>query len=136
MSCVFRAYGATFNVDRFLSKASLRPCEVWHKGDLRPGGKGAALREHSGINVEVSDAGWDNLELQIRHAVRFLKKHRADLSRLAASSAVEFAFFDFGVRRREDALMQGAYLPPDLIQLAGSLKIGIKVSTYAIQDRS
>lgn len=134
MSCVLRAYGARFLIDRFLKTSRLRPCEVWHKGESRLGGVRGKPREHSGMNVDVSEAGWDQLDEQIADALRFLEKYGPDIRRLGSSRSVDFIFLDFGVRRREADLMQGAYLPSALVRRAGEMRVGIKVTAYAIQE--
>ena len=120
VSCVFRAYGPNFDVDRFLIKSTLSPCAVWHKGEPRFGA-GGPTREHSGLNADVSDAGWDDLDRQIKDS---------DIRRLSLNPKVTFAFFDFGVRRRQDLPMQGAYFPAALIRSAGAMRVDLKVVKF------
>ena len=130
MRCFLKAYGTKFDVDRFLSKSNLRPCEVWHKGDSRLDGRDGGVTKHSGMIIEVSDNDWDDLDLQIRRAMRFLKRHESEIHRLSSSSTVQAAFLDFGVKRKSEGLMQGAYLPADLIKHAGRVGVGIRVTAY------
>ena len=130
MSCFLRAYGTKFDVDRFLSKSNLRPCELWHKGDSRLDGRDGGVTKHSGMIVEVSDNDWDQLDLQVKRAMRFLKRHESEIHRLSSSSTVQTAFLDFGVKRKAEGLMQGAYLPAELIKFAGRVGVGIRVAAY------
>jgi len=129
VSCVFRAYGPNFDVDRFLIKSTLSPCAVWHKGEPRFGA-GGPTREHSGLNADVSDAGWDDLDRQIKDAMKFSRQYRSDIRRLSLNPKVTFAFFDFGVRRRQDLPMQGAYFPAALIRSAGAMRVDLKVVKF------
>ena len=134
MSCFLRAYGARFDVDRFLEKSKLRPSNVWRKGDARLDGRDGSVAS-SGLAVEISEDDWDDIDLQIRRAMRFLKRHAAEIRRLSSTSEVETAVIDFGVRRKSEELMQGAFFPRPLIEDAGRAGVGIRVATYAFSRR-
>jgi hypothetical protein len=61
--------------------------------------------------------------------VTFLTRHRLALRRLERASGVEDLTLDFGIADR-DVAAQFDYFPPELITLAGSLRIGIAISRY------
>ena len=126
--CVLRAASADFRVDDFLQTTSLVPCDVYHKGE--PRGLGGRLRERSGLTILVSDADGNNLRQQVRDAIEFLERNRAEVSRLQSYIAPKEAILDFGVWKT-DNFGQFCYLPPALLRLAGSLGLGIEVSIYA-----
>ena len=135
MSCVLRANGSDFLVDRFLEHSDLIPCVVYRKGEPRspaskPKGK---IHETSGLNIDVSEADFDNLEGQIQDAISFLKQHKKELERLRKFPGVEGLALDFGIAKR-DVIAQYDYFPPELLYLAGSLGIGIELSQYPVEN--
>lgn len=77
----------------------------------------------------MSDAPDTNLAAQVVDAVSFLRSHDAEIRRLIQFPGVEGVTLDFGIARR-DVAAQFDYLPPELIQLAGSLALGIELSQY------
>ena len=133
MSCVLRAAGADFEVDDFLAKSALSPCQVWHRGEPRTSDD-HILRDTSGFNVDVSTADWDDVDGQIKDAIKFLRKHATEITRLASARGVEKIICDFGTRRRPELPMQGVYFPADLVRLAGELGVGLKASSYAMAE--
>jgi hypothetical protein len=135
VSCVLRAYGSAFDVDAFLAVSRLALAHVWRKGEPRFSASGGGeLWDHSGITIDLSEAGWDELGQQVQDAAAFLNAHDADIRRLLSWAGVEFVFCDFGIRRKHGAPMQGAYFPPELTRLVGRLGIGLKLSVYAIAE--
>ena len=135
MSCVLRANGAGFLVDRFLQESELIPCAVYRKGERRspvrkPKGQ---IHETSGLNVDVSKADFDNLQGQIQDAISFLKQHKTELERLRRFPGVDEVCLDFGIAKR-DVIAQADYFPPVLLYLAGSLGIGIELSQYPVEN--
>ncbi len=86
----------------------------------------------------MSENHWGDLDTQVSETIVFLKKHRAELERLREFRGVDSMWFDFGFDCRlgdpaescAGIAMQGEYLPPELLDLAGKLKIGIGLSIY------
>lgn len=135
MSCVLRAHGSDFSVDRFLEGSELNPCTVYRKGERRsPASKSkVGVNKSSGMVVDVSVADFDDLRGQIRDAITFLKQNEAELARLSKFPGVEGVALDFGIARR-DVVAQSDYFPPELLYLAGGLGIGIELSQYPVGD--
>jgi hypothetical protein len=136
MSCVLRADGSDFLVDRFLEGSELTPCTVYRMGEprftaIRSQGK---VHESSGFHVSVSDSDFDNLHGQIQDAISFLEKNKVELERLRTFPGVERLTLDFGIARR-DISAQYDYFPPELLYLAGSLGVGIELSQYPVEDK-
>src|SRR5688572_4019917 len=120
MSCVLRANGSNFLVDRFLEECDLVPCVVYRKGERRPISRsGNEVNDaFSGLHVVVSNAEFDDLQGQIQDAISFMQKHQMELRRLCEFPGVEGVTLDFGIARR-DVVAQFEYLPPELLSLAG-----------------
>lgn len=131
MSCILRACGENFNVDRFLAETKLKPGAIYRKGDprlkLKPTGK---KNKSSGINFEVSQAGFHQLDRQIRDAIRYLQKHKNEIKKLVKYPGVEKnCELDFGIGTKPVAV-QSDQFPPQLLLLAGNLGLKITVSRY------
>jgi hypothetical protein len=130
--CVLRVAGEEFDPDAHLRGSSLKPYEVYHRGEqLAPVGKRAQLRhEEGGFKYDVSDAV--SLADQVRDATEFLKLHGDALAQLACDPTVRARQLDFGYECRlsERVVVQGEYLPPEFLRLAGSLEISIALSLY------
>jgi len=135
MSCILRASGKNFDVDKFLSQTKLQPCAVFKKGkpkyQARPKGK---KNEFSGINIEVSNADFNQLDQQIQDAIKFLQKNKDEVRNLIdflgldSESEIDFAIEKRNVRAQTD------YFPPKLLVLAGTLGLGIRLSIYPCDE--
>lgn len=91
----------------------------------------------SGFSVAVSDAAWSYLGAQVADARRFLERHAGELRILSEANTVEDMRLDFPIELRvgrDDVVAQFDYLPPELLEAAGNLGIGIELSTYACSD--
>jgi hypothetical protein len=135
MSCVFRANGSNFLVDSFLEGSDLVPCAVYRKGEPRFSASKSQekVNKSSGLQVDVSEADFDNLHGQIQDAISFMQKHKTELERLCKFPGVEGVSLDFGIARR-DVVAQYDYFPPELLYLAGRLGIGIELSQYPVES--
>jgi len=67
--------------------------------------------------------------LQVEEAIHFLKTFKEDLEMMVAYPGVEEARLDFGIALR-DSFINSDYLPPEILALAGNLKIAIELSHY------
>jgi hypothetical protein len=134
MCCVLRISGTEFDSKAY-SKASTLPIdfvsilgEIW-EGRSKPS-------KTNGVGCTVSER--DLLSEQIEDAIAFLKRYESELERIAALSGVEIFWLDFGYECRLNGttvVMQGEYLPVELLVLAGKLGIGIALSLYpALQE--
>ena len=124
--CVLRATGEDFHPNDFLDGSHLVGCNVFHKGEHKAEGR---VWASSGLTVIVSEAPGNDFPRQVRDAVAFLRAHEEELNRLIRYPGLEDVRLDFGVDRSE-ALVASDYLPPELLRLAGSLSIGVGISSY------
>lgn len=102
--------------------------EWWRKGELRRTGRPF---ERSGIQVIVSDAGFDDLAGQVAHAVEFLAGEMESLRALMGEPGVEEGALDFGIAQHAQPAYSRRF-PPRLVELAGRAGLGIEVSLYAV----
>jgi hypothetical protein len=124
--CVLRASGDEFDPYGFLSGSAFQPCNVFRKGERR--GKSSTWTT-SGFTLEVSAASGSELDVQIQDALEFLRINREDIVRLTCWTGVEDVRLDFGLSRNH-SFLQCSYLPPELLELAGTMKVGIEISIY------
>lgn len=134
MSCILRIGGKHFNVDHFIKKSKLKPCNTGHKGEPKFQTKpyGARLMA-SFLSVKTSKAEFNELNQQIQDTVKFLKKNKEQLRLIKASKGIEFAVLDFGVDLRIDNqkhFYQSEILPKTLLKRAGNLGLSIQLSVY------
>ena len=64
---------------------------------------------------------------QSEDAIKFLRKHQSEISRLAEFPGADDRRLDFGYNNR-NAFVQCDYLSPELLALAGNLRVGIELS--------
>lgn len=123
--CVFRVKGEHFQVDEFLEDSDLQPYRVLHEGELICRLERAAFSE---FHVDVSFANADP-QKEIADAIAFLTENEAEIRRLSAFPGVVSMCLDFGYYCREVS-HQIDYLPPELIEIAGRLGLGIQLSHF------
>jgi hypothetical protein len=127
--CVFHASGEHFAVDAFLAESSLTPYSVYHRGEPKPSVFNPRRQiEQSGFCLHASFADGD-LEAECTDVLLFLRTHASELARLAQYPGVTDIRLDFAYYARRSSF-QCNYMPPELLFLAGSLRIGIELSLY------
>lgn len=127
--CVFHASGEQFAVDVFLAESTLAPYKIYRRGEpTRRTAQPGRQHEDSGFSLLASAADGD-LAAEGSDALLFLRTHASELARLAQFPGVTDLRLDFAYYRRK-TLLQCDYLPPELLFLAGSLRIGIELSLY------
>lgn len=117
MPCELRLGGSKEAVQRFVARNFLVPDAVFEKG----------------INICVSDAGFDDVQGQIEEAIAFLETSGEQLYEICKSFGIERARLDFGLEQK-DTWTQGCTLPADLLYLAGSYNIDIELSLYPVSN--
>ena len=117
-------------MDQWLGCPSFRVAASFRRGDaVFPNAPRSARLKQSGLNIEVSNADFDDLAGQVRDATRFLQHRRLLLLRLLRAAPGATVVLDFGLSRRE-APIQCDYFPPALLKLAGNLGIGIELAQH------
>lgn len=129
--CVLRASGDNFQPRKFLDVSAFVPCNVFLKGERKAKNR---VWDSSGFTIVVSEASGNNFAQQIQDAIEFLREHKEELARLMKCDGLESVGLDFGVSRK-NGFLQSSYLPPELLTLAGALRIGIEISIYG-EDKS
>lgn len=134
MSCILRISGRNLDVDKLVQKSSLKPYQVYRRGQplFQSKPKGKKL-QYSGAKFDVSNADFNEFEKQIKDCVRFLSKHKFTLRKLISYKGVDSAILDFGVEiemGHNNIAFQSEFLPHEILKAAGDLKIGIEISHY------
>lgn len=128
--CVLRAIGQDFDPDSFLADSPLSGAAAFRRGEpAGPGLEEDKRRLASGFNVTVSRAGFDDLDAQVRDAVKFLRSHEDELRRLSGYPGVEEVCIDFGIRHRDEPAQTDVF-PAELLWQAGALDIDLVVTYY------
>lgn len=132
MSCVLRLIGEYFDVDSFEKECNVQFSKKTHKGEpmfkTKPDDK--RVIPQSSLSVTTSEAEFDDLDGQIKDTIKYLEANYDDLSIIQKTSDIEYAFLDFGIDSERKRFCQDVAFPPELVKLAGELKIGLTVSIY------
>jgi len=136
--CVLRAFGTTFDVDRFVKDTSLPIESIRHKGKpMWPGTKVKRKWSQTGLTVSVSRASWSNLKGQVADAERFLIEHNREIARLSRSKGLEHLVLDFPIYLRIGTKLRGSTVaaqsdrfPGSLVRVAGRLGVGLELTVY------
>jgi hypothetical protein len=137
MPCIIAAGGRDFDVDAFLVECTMPVTTTARRGRPRfPNSKSdSGLHEYSSIQISISDADFDNFDLQVAHAIAFLVANVAQLERLCRFPNLEEARLDFGIYKGH-ATVHCDYLPPELVRAAGAIGLGIEISHYPFPSPS
>ncbi len=134
MSCMLRAAGRTFDVDRYLRRSPFRPSAV-HRRDTpvfpasQPQGR---RRQRSGCNIAVSNRDFGDFRGQVRDAIAFLDRFARSVKALRHYPGVESVVLDFAVAWRDDVVTQSDVFPEPLVAAAGKLQLELAVSYYPV----
>lgn len=85
----------------------------------------------SGVNLEVSDADFEEFEQQQADAIRFLRAHAVALRRMLEVPGVERATLDFGIAMR-DVVVQSDSFPADLIAALAEVGCGMELTQFPV----
>jgi len=129
MSCILRIAGEKLNINKLLAIDS-EPEVYWVKGEPRlqsdPNGK---KHLNSGANYCISDADFNEFGLQKEEVIKYLNENGNKIKAIQSLAGSEGAYLDFAIEQRDVAVQCDSF-PPELIKLAGALKLGIEISQY------
>jgi hypothetical protein len=131
MSCVLRARGTSFDVEKFLASSTLKPLTVWRAGNSQS--PRSTPQSTSGFHVAASDADFDNPKQQIADTIQFVRANGAELRRLAKFPGVEGVEFDFGIADR-DVPAQSDRFSPELLRALGDLNATLAITRYPAKE--
>jgi hypothetical protein len=129
MGCVLRAAGKDFDVDAFLKKSNLEALAVFRRGEPKSRNNPRRINRQSSVNIEVSNASFDNVKRQVKDTINFLTENKTEIQRLLKFKGVEGAELDFA-SNKNDQFLQEVEFPSELLALASSLCLSIKLSQY------
>lgn len=129
-ACMLCVKGDSFEPEEYCSNSKLPIYSMWKKGDLRSP-HSQKRYELSGFSCEVSLR--EELKEQVEDAIAFLKLYDSELHEVSLLNGIEVFHLDFGYECRINmttVCVQGEYLPPELLVLAGKHGIGVALSLY------
>lgn len=134
MACTLSARGKDFDVEAFLARTKLpiKQAIFWIRG-TPSGRRKPTLYQDSGFSAWVSNNKWDNLRAAVAEVLKFLQSNKKELAKLKRTNGLEDLMLDFGFHSRvgtKNIAVQGEYLPPEFLRLAGELNIGDGLSIY------
>lgn len=88
--------------------------------------------EMNGFTARVSDIDFDQFSIQIEDCIRYLKKYYPQLEAMQNYGMPEYINVDFGIKSEIDneRPIWTLYLPPELIELCGKLRISIEMTLF------
>lgn len=130
MSCILRINGTDLILNDLL-KVNLIPSSTWEKGtpilSAMPEGK---KYSNSGASYVVSEADFDEFEVQKYDAINFLERNNRQIMEIMHLPGIEGACLDFGINSK-DVPVQCDHFPSELVKLSGKLGLGIELSQYS-----
>jgi hypothetical protein len=130
-----RVSGASFDVNAFLREFQIAPVLIFLRGEpkypeTQPNGP---VLDRSGMNVDVSDAEFGDLDQQSHDTVRFLADNLAMLARMSNYPGIEDIELDFAVCGG-DGFVESYRFSPELLELVGRLGFTLCISRYVQAD--
>jgi hypothetical protein len=135
MVCIFRISGQELDVETLVRLSPVEPCAVFKRGEpvsTRPNSRHAQI---SGVNLEISDANFDDLQRQQADAIAFLRTHASALLEMRGLVGVERASLGFGIAMR-DVVVQSDAFTAELIALIAPLRCSLEISQYPVSETS
>jgi hypothetical protein len=131
MSCILRAGGENFDVEKFMELCPMKADSFWKKGEQRfpKSTVNFKLNEHSGIRFIVSDAEFSELPQQIEDAITFFTANKSEIAKLSAFQGVEGVVLDFGAEIQPPG-WSSFTLPPNLMLLVSVANVSLCISVY------
>ncbi|MEJ8840462.1 hypothetical protein [Ramlibacter sp. AN1133] len=129
MGCIIHFVGRDADVERLVALSPVEPCTVWRRGEPRSSRPNSRRAVTSGVNLEVSDAEFEELEQQQADAVRFLREHATALRNMREVEGVERSTLDFGIAMR-DVVVQSDSFSADLISALATVGCGLELTQF------
>lgn len=134
MGCNLSIIGEDLDVDALETKLGLPGFHKNYKGVPRYRTKPEKEKlPYSYMSTAISDAGFDDMEQQVKDVISYLKQHFDTLKLVSGVKEVQYFNLGFGVDYA-NKFCQSMYLPPELVRLAGELGMSIELSLYTSED--
>lgn len=130
LGTVLRASGSKASVEAFLTRTKWSPLSVFWRGKKRSE-HSVSVSKINGFNVNVSDADGLNLQKQVKHAMRLLRRDAAEFRRLKRLRL--HAVLDFAVEVKDKDGPAFFRFPSELMQLLAKYNLSLEVSYYGSQ---
>ncbi len=131
--CIFHASSQSHSFQDFLKANPDFPVyQSYEKGDDISNAEETSVQEDYGFSCDVSDRKWDDVAGQVVDMISFLEVYTPLLQQLKKTHPTIDWRFDlpYECELTETHFMQVNFLPPRVLQLAGTLGIGIELSLY------
>jgi hypothetical protein len=135
MSCILRAGGENFDVEKFMELCTMKPDSFWKKGEQRfpKSNTNLKLNENSGIRFLVSGADFSELPQQIEDAIIYFTANHSEIAKLSSFQGVEGTVLDFGLEIQPLG-WSSFTLPPNLMRLVGGANVSLCISVYPFDE--
>lgn len=128
MSCILNIIGVDLDVDTIIEHNNLEPDMISRKGE-RAFGKLKRLNKWSCIGFIVSEAGFEQLDKQIKDTINYLNSNVDRFSFIKTEKSIQFANVHLGVTN-EFKWVQSFYFPTELLEICSKIGLSIGLSTY------
>ena len=135
MGCLLHFIGRDADVDQLVKLSPVEPCTIFKRGERRSTRPNSRPSVTSGINLEVSEADFEQFDEQLADAIRFLRLHLPVLKQLRNITGVESASLDFGIAMR-NVIAQSDSFPAELLALLGQFDCGLNLSQFPVGKKS
>ncbi|CAN7516525.1 hypothetical protein [Acidovorax sp. Root217] len=129
MGCILSFNGPDADVAQLLALSPVEPINVWRRGEPLSSRPNSRLARTSGVVLQISDAEFEELELQQADAIRFLNDHDQALQAMRTVKGVEVACVDFGIAMRS-VIVQSDRFPAELIAALAKVGCTMELTQY------
>lgn len=125
---IFRAFGAAFDLARYLRKSGLKPDASWRAGEPRSRG-----RAHVDTGFSVSVADEDSREALVAAIMQWLQANQPAIAALSGAGATAELDVGIGVGSSKQ-FTASVTLAPSALALLAELGVSYRVSAYPLSD--
>ncbi len=132
MSCILRAEGTDFDVDAYIQDCPLDIVGIHRKGQPKSMQEPDELYSGSNLNINVSEADFDDFSGSIEDTIDFLREEFAEIARLRDYPGLDSIGIDFGIK--QTAYVWSNRFPIELIRQCAELGLEIEISHYPVSN--
>jgi hypothetical protein len=130
------AHGETFDVDAFLTTATLRPDYLWRRGDQRRYACVESKHPTSGVAFHLGDGRTVPFVKQEQIAITYIQAHRDELQALARYPGVQTFILGLQYICELDESLLGFCIGPSRRLMRLALDVGIEPNYYVGLNRT
>jgi hypothetical protein len=128
---VIKFYSNTHSFADFVANTKLKDVKAYEKGTIW---LKRSKRRHDcyRLNIGFSERDWDNVDGQIKDAIKFLKWNKTEIKKVFKGRKISDAYLDFPsyATFSKSVVIHQQCFNPELLKICGSLNLSINLCLY------